>query len=455
MRRRSERFRLMVFLVASALATQPLAGQDLRTLRDQVTASGGRVLVRFKAPAGAGLRARGEPVFSEAALDLKVGELAGRHQFQVLGRASALATVVGVVSPEDAAALATDPEVEMVEADRPWRLAEDAESPGRLGVVLADAPPVAEDTPWGVSRVTAPEVWAMSGGTRGAGVKVAAMDSGGDIDHPDLLWAGGYNAITKSTSPSAWDDNVSVCNGHGTHVAGTIAARANGSGVIGVAPEAQLYAIKVFEVIDGGCAAWTSTQVTGLNWAVQQGIKVVSVSIGGSFSGIYEQAIYDARNAGTYLIAAAGNNGTYVNYPGASDFAIGVGALTSTNNWASYSNVGAQIDFSAPGSSIYSTMPGGGYGYKSGTSMATPHVSGVAALLLAKNPSLTFDGLYAALKTGALDVETGGFDNKTGWGMVRAYNSLGGGGTPPPVPLTLAVSPGSRSVSAQQGTSAA
>src|SRR5690606_9592019 len=146
------------------------------------------------------------------------------------------------------------------------------------------------------------------------------------------------------------------------------------------------------------------------------------------------------------LVAAAGNNTSSVMFPGSSDHSIGVAALTSSNNWASYSNVGPQVDFAAPGSGITSTMPGGGTGSKSGTSMATPHVAGVVALLLADNPSLSYDGLYDLLKARAQDVDAAGFDNRTGWGLVRAYHSLGGGDdTPPPVPLALAVSPASRS----------
>src|SRR5690606_24011493 len=141
-------------------------------------------------------------------------------------------------------------------------------------------------------------------------------------------------------------------------------------------------------------------------------------------------------------------------YPAGYADAIGVAALTSSNVKASYSSVGPEMDFAAPGSGIQSTMPGGGYGSKSGTSMASPHVAGVAALLLAQNPGLTFSQLYDKLKAGVVDVDAGGFDNNTGWGMVQAAASLGGGGGPAPVPLAMTVSPTSRRTTVQAGTAA-
>src|SRR5690606_24451841 len=221
--------------------------------------------------------------FTDAEVSNAVSRIRGRRQINVRGAAPAVGAVFADVSPEEAAQLASDPDVMLVEADRPWPLMETVDDPPPAGR-LADV------VPWGVTKVTAPEVWSTYN-NRGQGIKVGVLDSGGDYDHPDLRWAGGYDAVTKSTSPSAWNDNISKCNGHGTHVAGTIAALENGTGVVGVAPGADLYAIKVFEIIDGSCAAWTSTQIAGLNWAVSQGIRLVNASVGGSYSGAYDAAI--------------------------------------------------------------------------------------------------------------------------------------------------------------------
>ena len=113
--------------------------------------------------------------------------------------------------------------------------------------------------------------------------------------------------MTGSTSPSAWADDIGSCNGHGTHVAGTIAARRNDIGVVGVAPDVLLYGIKVFENLGGSCLAYQSKQIAGLNWAVNNGIRVVSISIGGTtINSSYQSAISSASAQGVYVVASAG-----------------------------------------------------------------------------------------------------------------------------------------------------
>lgn len=443
-------------LVAHMLAAAPVAAQNIvapktgTALLNEVRQANGRVIVVLKGEGGPmALRMPGEPLYSSAALDRVTVRLGVERGLQASVRAPALGILAGTVSDNELAALTADPEVSFVEADRLWALQD------------AHSVPVVDDIPWGVTAVTAPTAWTISGGSSGTGIKVGVLDSGGDVDHPDLQWAGGYSTITSSTSSSEWDDNVASCNGHGTHVAGTIGARQNGVGVVGVAPNVQLYAIKVFEIINGSCQAWTSKQIQGLNWAVSQGIRVVNASIGGSYSAAYDQAIQTAASSGTYFVASAGNTGGSVLFPAASDHAFAVSAVTSTNVIASFSSRGPEVDFAAPGSGIVSTMPGGGYGSKSGTSMAAPHVAGVIALLLGRDPALTANGVRQRLQDGALDLATSGFDNNTGFGLVRATNSLqamgaggGGGGGPEPVPLSLVVSPTSRAATAQAGTAA-
>ena len=423
----------------------------------ELSAQGGtrRVIVVLRSTsAEAALRAPGGPPVTAT----EMAQIAARLDRELpslreLGRAPFVGMFFAEVSTAESARLAADSNVALVEDDRLWG---PADALTTLNAASRSAPlnrsleTRADAVPWGISRVTAPEVWA--GGNSGAGVKVGVLDSGIDTAHPDLQVVGGFNAISQTTTD--YNDTLSVCNGHGTHIAGTIAAKANGVGVVGVAPSAQLYAIKVFENIGGACLARTSSQIVGLNWAVTQGIRLVNVSIGAlgeSFT--YELAMQAAANQGTYVIAAAGNSGGVMLYPGFSAQAIGVGALDGANNRASFSSTGPELDFSAPGVGITSTMPGGGYADKSGTSMATPHVVGVSALILSAYPSLTFAQLYQKLRDGALDLESAGFDNNTGYGLVRAANSISGT-PPPPPPLVLAVSPTSRNVAVVQGASA-
>ncbi|MBK6493922.1 MAG: S8 family serine peptidase [Gemmatimonadetes bacterium] len=414
-----------------------------------------RVIITLRPASGeAALRAPGSPPVSSTELSQISARLdRDLPSLRETGRAPFAGMLFAEVSAAEATRLASDPNVAMVEEDRLWSPADAAtalSSGDRWAALRASPRRGADAIPWGVSRVTGPEVWAA--GNTGAGVKVAVMDSGIDTGHSDLTVVGGYNAVTRVASD--YSDNLGICNGHGTHIAGTIAARNNGAGVVGVAPDAQLYAIKVFQDVNGSCLAYTSNQIAGLNWAVAQGIRLVNVSIGGSSSGSYNAAIAAAADQGTFLIAAAGNNGGAVLYPAAAPSAIAVAALDAQNLRASWSSFGPEVGFAAPGVSINSTMPGGGYGTKSGTSMAAPHVAGVAALLLAAQPGLTLDGLRQKLRDGTLDVDAGGFDNNTGYGLVRAQNSLGGGSPPPPVPLSMAVSPLFRSTTATAGGAA-
>lgn len=239
--------------------------------------------------------------------------------------------------------------------------------------------------PTGVDRVGAD-------GTTGAGSAVAIIDSG-IASHPDLNIAGGYNCTTSDTR--AWSDG----NGHGTHVAGTVGA--NG-GVVGVAPGTPLYAMKVLDSTGSGSWSWV---ICGINEAARLGISVANMSLGGAstesatscLSSSLHKAICDATAKGMRFAVAAGNNsadaGGYVpaKYPevttvsaladsdgctGAKGASTGYGADDSR---ASFSNYGSVVDIAAPGTNIYSTVPGG-YGTKSGTSMASPHVAGLMAL---------------------------------------------------------------------------
>ncbi len=261
----------------------------------------------------------------------------------------------------------------------------------------------AAEVPWGVARVNAPAAWA---GNQGAGVKVAVIDTGIDPNHPDLAVAGGYNALDKA---APWADDHS----HGTHVAGTIAAAMNDKLVVGVAPKAALYAVKVLSK-DGGGNLFAI--MDGIMWTAKNGIQVANMSLGAPQAmPLLQYALQMAVNGGVTFIAAAGNDGKAVNWPGAYPETVAVSALCpsgvtntklclDTNEGISaFSSRGPEVAFIAPGVLVPSTVPlwadAGGVKAYSGTSMACPHVAGLAALAVArgaKTPAAVRAALTAA-----------------------------------------------------------
>lgn len=286
----------------------------------------------------------------------------------------------------------------------------------------APPPPPAEVLPWGVDRTGADNVWDAdhdlilnAGANAGSGVKVAVLDTGIDLDHPDLQAniKGGVNTINPARS--ADDDN-----GHGTHVAGIIAGADNTIGILGVAPKAWLYAVKVLNKNGSG---FTSDIIEGLQWSVGNGIQVVNMSLGTS-SDIQSMhdAITAAYNAGIVLVASAGNSGPGDNtvlYPANYAEVIAVSATDSADAIASWSSRGPDVELAAPGASIFSTYKGGGYRTLSGTSMAAPHVTGTAALVIASG--ITDSNLVRAkLQSTAEDKGASGRDNLYGYGIIDA-----------------------------------
>lgn len=280
--------------------------------------------------------------------------------------------------------------------------------------------------PWGIARVGAQSVWASYTADP---VKVAVVDTGIDVKHPDLLGnvKGGMSAVGYTSSYT--DDN-----GHGTHVAGTIAAAQNSIGVVGVAPAADLYAVKV---LDRKGSGWLSDIIEGLQWAIDNDIDVVNMSLGtSSYSATFDSAVQKTIASGTVVVAAAGNSGPTaesVNYPAKFAGVIAVSAIDSSNVIASFSSRGAGVDLAAPGVSVYSTYKGSGYATLSGTSMASPHVAGVAALVLTSpigGDDADADGVWdpseveARLERTAQDLGSTGFDSSYGNGLVRADRAV-------------------------------
>ncbi|MBN1520907.1 MAG: S8 family peptidase [Candidatus Aureabacteria bacterium] len=257
--------------------------------------------------------------------------------------------------------------------------------PAGTGKPPKEPPQESQEVPWGVKRIYADKIWDK---ITGKYVKVAVLDTGIDTDHPDLIdnlnFGGGTNIIKPARS---YDDD----NGHGTHVAGIIAAVNNDIGVVGVAPDVSLYGVKVLNRNGSG---WLSDIMAGLEWCINNQIDVVNMSLGTDYNEpLFQDAVKKVYEEGIVQVAAAGNDGGDVDYPAAYDEVIAVSAVDSGDDRASWSSYGKEVLLAAPGVSIKSTYKGGGYKVLSGTSMASPHVAGCAALILEKNPYLTPDAV--------------------------------------------------------------
>jgi subtilisin len=291
---------------------------------------------------------------------------------------------------------------------------------GKFRSVLAGT----QITPWGVQKIRAPEVHAT--GNKGQNIKVCIIDTGIDYNHPDLAtnYKGGYNFLNKTTNPM--DDN-----GHGTHCAGTIAALDNDIGVIGVAPEASIYSCKV---LDSSGSGSYSNIISAIQWAINNKMQIISMSLGGTSS---SQALQDICNAaysnGILLVAAAGNsNGSgnvdTVGYPARYDSVVAVAATDSNDARASFSSCGPEVEVAAPGVSIPSTVPSGtcsycdpsGYKSLSGTSMACPHTAGTAALVLKAHPEFTNIDVRNTINKTCIDLGNQGRDIFFGYGRIDA-----------------------------------
>jgi subtilisin len=208
-------------------------------------------------------------------------------------------------------------------------------------------------------------------------------------------------------------------NSHGTHCAGTIAAVINGSGVVGVAPAAYLYAVKVLDKT--GFGQW-SYLIAGIDWCIdKKGMKVLSMSLGGSSAPSALETMCNAAWAkGALLVAAAGNNGGAVGVPARYKNVIATSAIDSTNTLAYFSSRGPEVELCAPGVSVLSTIPGGSYGTKSGTSMACPHVSGSAALAWGAHRYANNVTIRRLLAWRADNLGVPGRDEDYGYGRVDA-----------------------------------
>ena len=268
--------------------------------------------------------------------------------------------------------------------------------------------------PWGVDRIDAEMVWSI---TTGAGINVAIVDTGIDVTHPDLSVKGGINTIAPRRSFS--DDN-----GHGSHVAGTTAALNNTFGVVGVAPAANLYAVKVLNKRGVG---FISDLIEGLEWSAANNMKVINMSLGLTTDvPAFHDAVQKIYALGITQVAATGNSGPAtgtVTYPARYPEVIAVSAIDEYDDIAYFSSRGLEIDLAAPGVRILSTFPRRSYRLLSGTSMAAPHVTGTAALVLAAKGPMTPADMLAHLQATAEDL--GLAPDEQGAGLVDAMTAAG------------------------------
>lgn len=247
---------------------------------------------------------------------------------------------------------------------------------------------------WALDSIRASDAWATA---NGEGTIVAVVDTGVDATHPDLEGQVLYGTDFVAPGGNGWADG----NGHGTHVAGIIAAAKDNGGVVGVAPGADILPVRV---IDDNGEGWSSDVALGIAWAVDHDADVVNLSLGGPADALITWAVRHAVDVGVSVVAAAGNermSGNEVSYPAADPGVLSVAATCPDGTSAAFSNYNASVDLAAPGTSILSSVPGGGYESWDGTSMATPLVSGAIALVRSANPDWSADQVAEALTASA------------------------------------------------------
>lgn len=288
----------------------------------------------------------------------------------------------------------------------------------------------ADTVDYGMGKLNIPFAW--SSAYKGKGIKIGIMDSGADVNHADFKISGGKSFVKEADGYSGYDDY----NGHGTHITGIIGGLHNNLGIKGIAPEARIYAIKVFN--ETGTSNTTDI-ISGLEWAIDNDMDLVNMSLGfQEHMPAFEALAKVAQQKGVILVAAAGNDGTSdttkdnVDYPARYDSVLAVSATNAKNERAkftkidasnktttTYPSTGPSIDLVAPGENIVSTFPDNQYSYMSGTSMATPYATGVLALLMNAYPDKSPDEIRKYAIAHSLDLGKKGKDPVFGNGLIQ------------------------------------
>ncbi|WP_336183469.1 S8 family serine peptidase [Bacillus halotolerans] len=316
-----------------------------------------------------------------------------------------LPAVAVTADPETVKEFKQDPDILYVENNVTFTAADNTD----LKVLSENADTSDNFEQWNLEPIQVKQAWKE--GLTGKNVKIAVIDSG-ISPHDDLSISGGYSAVSYTSSYK--DDN-----GHGTHVAGIIGAKHNGYGIDGIAPEAQIYAVKA---LDQNGSGDLQGLLKGIDWSIANGMDIVNMSLGtSSDSQILHDAMDKAYEKGVLLVAASGNegNGKPVNYPAAYSSVVAVSATNQHNQLAAFSTTGNQVEFSAPGTDITSTYLHQYYATGSGTSQATPHAAAMFALLKQRDPGNTNVQLRALMQKNIVDLGMTGRDQQFGYGLIR------------------------------------
>lgn len=268
---------------------------------------------------------------------------------------------------------------------------------------------------WGLKAINAESAWNK---TKGKGIKVAILDTGIDADHPDLM-----QNVREYIDFTGSYYNSEDMQGHGTHCAGIVGGIDNGIGMIGVAPEVELYCAKVLG--DNGSGSFDSI-IKGIRWAMAQNVDVISMSLGTASKPpeALHEVIKSAINQGIIMVAATGNENGAVCYPAAYDEVIAVSAVDENLRRADFSNYGLQNEITAPGVNVLSTYKKGKYARLSGTSMATPIIAGSLALIIARYKQMystkpSVDAAHRQLLMMTKDLGNTGKDDLYGVGIIN------------------------------------
>jgi subtilisin len=334
------------------------------------------------------------------------GEILKKYNIHAQEKYEVIPTVLAELNKKQIDQLRSEPEVAKVQPDKSYKVQSQIET-------------------WGYKKIYENDQYRSP--FTGKGVKIAVIDTGIAVNHPDIKVKGGM-CVINSDCHQGYDDD----NGHGTHVAGIIGALDNGIGVVGVAPDADLYAVKAFDYFGQGT---TSSITAGVDWAIQHHVDIINLSVTTSTDDqVLKNALDKAYKAGILITAAAGNDGdsagskNSILYPAKYSSVIAVGSVNSRLVRLPFSATGPELEVVAPGENVLSTYPSSldivdgkkdGYTSMTGTSMATPFVTGVLADLKEQYKNKSAAEIRQMLQQNAKDLGPAGKDPLYGYGLVQ------------------------------------